>query len=151
MNEKVINENNDYAGDVHPTEAWNYLMSEKSSQLIDVRTKAELNFVGMPDLSTANKYVHNVEWQHYPSMELNHNFDLELENILKEIDFNSDDTLFFICRSGARSSNAAKLMTGAGWDNSYNISYGFEGDPDPSHKRGQLNGWKYEGLPWIQQ
>jgi rhodanese-related sulfurtransferase len=151
MNIKVINENNDYAGDVHPNDVWKYLLSEPFSQLIDVRTKAELNFVGMPDLSTANKYVHNVEWQHYPSMDINHNFDFEIENILKELNFNSDDPLFFMCRSGARSSNAAKLMTSIGWNNSYNVLYGFEGDPDTSHKRGLTNGWKYEGLPWIQQ
>ena len=76
---------------------------------------------------------------------------IEKKNILKELDFNSDNTLFFMCRSGARSSNAAKLMTSIGWDNSYNVLYGFEGDPDLSHKRGITNGWKCEGLPWIQQ
>ena len=43
------------------------------------------------------------------------------------------------------------MMAEHGWINCYNIAYGFEGDPDEFHHRAKVNGWKYEGLPWIQQ
>ena len=125
-------------------------MSEPSSQLIDVRTKAELHLAQRAIIRLMQMFPYDGVRQ--PDVEeFNNQMKFEIENILKELDFNSDNTLFFMCRSGARSSNAAKLMTSIGWDNSYNVLYGFEGDPDLSHKRGITNGWKCEGLPWIQQ
>jgi len=39
-----------YAGDVAPTTAWKILSEHKDAVLIDVRTRAEWNYVGLPDL-----------------------------------------------------------------------------------------------------
>ena len=47
----------DYAGDVIPSEAWEMLKSEPDTVLIDVRTDAEYNYVGRPDLSSLGKYL----------------------------------------------------------------------------------------------
>ena len=41
----------DYAGDVGAAEAWDMLKSNANAQLVDVRTVAEWNFVGLPDLA----------------------------------------------------------------------------------------------------
>ncbi|MDP7547971.1 MAG: rhodanese-like domain-containing protein, partial [Alphaproteobacteria bacterium] len=41
----------EYAGDVDVGETWRRLSEDPNAVLIDVRTGAELNFVGLPDLS----------------------------------------------------------------------------------------------------
>ena len=64
----------DYAGDINPEKTWNLLKNNKDSHLIDCRTTAEWNFVGVPDLSSLGKNTHFVEWQSYPLMEKNSNF-----------------------------------------------------------------------------
>ena len=40
-----------YAGDISPIEAWDILRTHENSIMIDVRTSAEWNYVGMVDLS----------------------------------------------------------------------------------------------------
>ena len=45
----------DYAGDLSPQEAWEMLKSKKECNLLDCRTFAEWQFVGIPDLSEINK------------------------------------------------------------------------------------------------
>ena len=62
----------------------------------------------------------------------------------------SNITLLFICRSGARSNEAANYFINLGYKNSYNIISGFEGDLNEENHRGKLNGWKAENLPWRQ-
>jgi rhodanese-related sulfurtransferase len=62
----------------------------------------------------------------------------------------NETPLLMLCRSGARSRAAAVALTGAGFARAYNIAGGFEGDPDGMRHRGQVNGWKAEGLPWRQ-
>ncbi|MNY71487.1 molybdopterin biosynthesis protein MoeB [compost metagenome] len=61
-----------------------------------------------------------------------------------------DKTVLFICRSGARSDEAARLAAEAGYAEVYNILEGFEGDRDAEQHRGRVNGWKAHGLQWIQ-
>ena len=58
--------------------------------------------------------------------------------------------VFFLCRSGARSRAAAMAMARAGFQKSFNIASGFEGDLDAQRHRGNENGWKAQGLPWKQ-
>ncbi len=48
----------DYAGDIVPAEAWVVLQTEPKAQLVDVRTTAEWNFVGLPDLSALGRDAH---------------------------------------------------------------------------------------------
>ena len=93
----------------------------------------------------------NIEQQFFPGGNLNENFVAELEQVIIKDSPNKERHVVFLCRSGARSARAATLMAQYGWINCYNIASGFEGDPDEYHHRASVNGWKFEGLPWIQQ
>ena len=61
-----------------------------------------------------------------------------------------EDLIFSICRSGHRSQEAAKYINKLGYKNCYNVSDGFEGYKDLGNHRAQVNGWKYNLLPWKQ-
>ncbi|HEX6957169.1 MAG TPA: rhodanese-like domain-containing protein [Ferrovibrio sp.] len=136
----------DYAGDVATTEAWNQLSNDPNAQLIDVRTQPEWTFVGMPDLGRLGKRTLFVSWQLYPEMSPNPRF----IDDLRDHGIKAGQALYFLCRSGGRSRAAAKAMTAAGFGPCYNIAGGFEGDLDADKHRGQLGGWKAAGLPWVQ-
>ena len=135
-----------YAGDVAPTTAWKILSEHKGAVLIDVRTRAEWNYVGLPDLETLAKKPALIEWQVFPSMQPNPEFVTALSGALSD----KETPLLFICRSGARSAAAAKAMTAAGYSTCLNVADGFEGPLDAQAKRGTAGGWKAAGLPWRQ-
>lgn len=135
-----------YAGDVAPTTAWKILSEDKDAVLIDCRTRAEWNYVGLPDLETLAKKPALIEWQVFPSMQPNPEFVAALSGALTD----KEAPLLFICRSGARSAAAAKAMTAAGYSTCLNVAYGFEGPLDAQAKRGATGGWKAAGLPWRQ-
>lgn len=139
-----------YAGDVTPEEAMTALASGKGAALVDVRTTAEWNYVGLPDLSGTQAPLLRVEWQTYPSMQVNPAFVQTTDKALRAAGGNPEAALFFICRSGARSAAAAAAMTAAGYARCYNVSGGFEGGRDESGHRGTVDGWKAAGLPWAQ-
>ena len=63
-----------YAGDVAPATAWKILGERKDAILIDVRTRAEWNYVGVPDLATIDKKPGLLEWQVFPAMQTNPEF-----------------------------------------------------------------------------
>lgn len=136
----------EYAGDVSSTEAWNNLSSDPVAQLIDVRTQPEWSFVGVPDLGKLGKRPLFVSWQIYPEMSINPRFAEEL----RAQGAAPGQSLYFICRSGARSRAAAKAMTAAGFSPCFNVAGGFEGDLDAEKHRGRLGGWKAAGLAWTQ-
>lgn len=140
----------DYAGDLDLSAAWDLLVREPKAQLFDVRTIAEWNFVGLPDLSTLAREPHRIEWQAYPSMQPNPNFVADASERLQAAGGDPDTPVLFLCRSGARSRAAAVAMTRAGFQKAFNIAGGFEGDLDSEGHRGQINGWKVAGLPWRQ-
>ena len=135
-----------YAGDVAPTTAWKILSERKDAVLIDVRTRAEWNYVGLPDLETLAKKPALLEWQVFPSMQPNPEFVAALAAALPD----KATPLLFLCRSGARSAAAAKAMTAAGYSTCFNVADGFEGPLDAQAKRGAAGGWKAAGLPWRQ-
>jgi rhodanese-related sulfurtransferase len=139
-----------YAGDLLATDAFALLERDPTSVLIDVRTQAEWAYVGTPDLQTLGKAAFFLEWQSYPSMEINRDFAARLEALLKDAGVERGAPLVFLCRSGARSRQAAIAMTGAGWTPSFNVSDGFEGPLDVLRRRGGAGGWKAGGLPWAQ-
>ncbi|HWC63401.1 MAG TPA: rhodanese-like domain-containing protein [Rhizomicrobium sp.] len=139
-----------YAGDVSVQEAWNMLKSDPQVQLVDVRTVAEWNFVGLPDLSGLNRKLHCVEWQQFPSGALNPAFVAETSGVLAAAGADAGTPVLFLCRSGGRSRAAAIAMAGAGYPKSFNVAGGFEGDLDAGRHRGNDNGWKAAGLPWKQ-
>ena len=139
-----------YAGDVTVDECWQKLTQLKSSQLIDVRTSAEWSFVGLTDLHEIEKQPILIEWQQFPTMQVNPQFVEQVEAKLNELGCDKNSELFFLCRSGVRSISAAQAMTAAGYPNSFNILAGFEGDKDANGHRGMLAGWKYSQKPWSQ-
>ena len=139
-----------YAGDVTPAEAWRALSETSQAQLIDVRTTAEWQFVGLPDLGPVGRRPLLAEWQVYPDMSVNAAFADEAGAALEAAGVPKDAPLFLLCRSGARSRAAAAALTKAGWRAAYNVANGFEGDPDAEGHRGRTNGWKADGLPWRQ-
>jgi rhodanese-related sulfurtransferase len=139
-----------YAGDLLAIDAYTLLKGDASSVLVDVRTQAEWTYVGTPDLQALDKTPLFLEWQTYPSMTVDANFTVRLEELLRSAGVDRGASLMFLCRSGARSRQAAIAMTGAGWGPCFNVSDGFEGPLDGSRRRGGVGGWKAGGLPWRQ-
>lgn len=136
--------------DVPADETWAHLKDDAKAVLIDVRTRPEWTFVGLPDLSTLNKRVVTIEWQTVPENRVDPDFVEKLSRLLEGAGVAKDDELFFVCRSGARSHSAAVAMADAGYTRCRNVEDGFEGPLDPTQKRGQVAGWKAAGLPWRQ-
>ncbi len=137
---------NSYAGDLTPREAWDYLNQYENAVLVDVRTRPEWEFVGVPNLTDIGRQPLFIEWQHYGAG-ANENFIDQVRNTgLPE-----DTPLLLLCRSGVRSLHAAVALTQAGFQTCFNISDGFEGQLDAERHRGAGDsGWKASGLPWIQ-
>ena len=135
-----------YAGDVDPKEAYQALTQDKNAVFIDVRTQEERAFVGEPDLSTLSNPHLALPWRIYPTMGVNPNFTASLEAQVTD----KNTPLYFMCKVGGRSADAAIAATEAGYSAAYNIAGGFEGDSNPAGQRGTINGWKASSLPWRQ-
>lgn len=128
-----------YEGALYPDEAYEVLQAAPGARLVDVRTRAELDWVGhIPDAA-------EIEWAIYPGMKPNPNFIAQLE---QQVD--KEALVMFICRSGMRSNAAATAATKAGYSDCYNVLEGFEGEKDPDEHRNTLGGWRVAGLPWEQ-
>lgn len=128
-----------YAGAFTPQEAWEVLQQSPGARLVDVRTKAEWDWVGRVPGSV------EIEWQTYPGSVPNAHF---IDQLKKEVP--AESLVMFMCRSGVRSNNAAKAASEAGYASSYNVLEGFEGDKDASNHRNSIGGWRKAGLPWMQ-
>jgi rhodanese-related sulfurtransferase len=128
-----------YAGALTPREAHDLWQSAPGAKLVDVRTRAEWDYVGR--IAGAME----IELLTYPGNQPNPAFVEELEQqVDKEV------IVMFICRSGARSHNAAVLATRVGYGACYNVLEGFEGDKDSQGHRNTVSGWRAGGLPWTQ-
>ncbi len=128
-----------YAGAVTPAEAQEALQLAPGARLVDVRSRAELDWVGRVPGAI------EIEWAHYPGMTRNEHF---AAHFRQQVD--TEGLIFFLCRSGARSDAAARLLTQAGYSGCYNILEGFEGDKDARGQRNKVGGWRHAGLPWVQ-
>ncbi|MBL29452.1 MAG: sulfurtransferase [Rhodospirillaceae bacterium] len=135
-----------YRGDIDVTEAWRRLGADPATVLIDVRTRAEWQYVGLPDLSSLGKEVVPVEWKQFPGGTLNGGFIAEVSGR----GLATDTPILLICRSGQRSRDAAIALTAAGFEDCTNVDGGFEGNLDADGHRGTADGWKASGLPWRQ-
>jgi rhodanese-related sulfurtransferase len=128
-----------YAGAMTPQEANEVRQLAPNAAIVDVRTRAERDWVGrVPDAI-------EIEWATYPGMQPNPDFLKTLQHAVT-----SDSLLMFLCRSGARSTAAAEAASAAGYPSCYNILEGFEGDKDANGQRNKINGWRHAGLPWSQ-
>jgi rhodanese-related sulfurtransferase len=133
-----------YAGEVDARTAWARLGEEPDAVLIDVRTVPEWRNIGVPDLAQLGKEPRFVEWQQAPEMALNPGFADEVA----AAGVTPEQPVYLICRSGARSAQAAALLTERGYRHCFNVSDGFEGRPDAFGRRGTVEGWQAAGLPW---
>ena len=141
-----------YVEELTPQRVWDELASRPDGALVDVRTRPEWMYVGLPDVSELGKKLVLVEWRMFPTMAVNLEFVLELRNNLND---KIPRDLYFICRSGARSREAAECVLQAmelemRQTRCVNVAEGFEGDLDQLGHRGQKNGWKFSGLSWSQ-
>ncbi len=126
---------------------------------IDVRARAEVNFLGMPTQADANiPYMEIGEWYAWDEkkksfkMEFNDDFVKAFEQRLAAKGLGKDDTIIVMCRSGSRSSKAANLLADRGYTKVYTLPEGYEGDKaKKGDAKGQrvVNGWKNNGLPWT--
>src|ERR1700742_3843563 len=135
-----------YAGDISPKQAWDLLAQDKAAVLVDLLSRPEWSFVGIPDLANLGKEVVLLSWQVYPEMKIDADFVAKLQTQLPS----PETPVLFLCRSGVRSRSAAQALTAAGYSRCYNVSEGFEGDKDAGSHRGQRGGWKFSSLPWVQ-
>ena len=140
-------------------EAAGFLGNNASKALfLDVRTPAELMFVGVPTLVDANvPYMVQPDFPAWDDakgtlkLESNSDFVSEVRRRMSEKGLGPDSTIVLICRSGDRSASAANLLADAGLKNVYSVIDGVEGDlAKDGPKAGQraVNGWKNAGLPW---
>lgn len=128
-----------YEGALTPTEAYALQQTSPAMKLVDVRARAEIDWVGRIPGAV------EIEWATYPGMKPNPNF---LAALQQQVD--KESVVLFICRSGQRSHASAAAATQAGYTDCYNILEGFEGDKNPANRRNLINGWRFAGLPWEQ-
>ena len=139
-------------------DAYKIVKNENNTVLfVDVRTRAEVEFVGMTNMVDANipYMVQDVDsWNEKKKkfdMAPNSNFSIVFAETLKSKDLKKDSKVILMCRSGSRSAKAANLLNKLGYKNVYTIIDGFEGDKaksGPSKGHRKVNGWKNSNLPW---
>ncbi|AAU48194.1 rhodanese-like domain-containing protein [Burkholderia pseudomallei] len=134
--------NLNYAGALSPAEAFELLQLDPNARLVDVRTRAELDWVGRP-LVGDGQYAH-VEWSRYPGGVPNVEFIDQLRTLAQP-----DQPILFLCRSAARSKLAAVAAAQAGFTKAFDLLEGFEGAKDAQGHRKTVEGWCHRGLPWI--
>lgn len=153
-------------------EAYDMLNTVPDTYLIDVRTRAEYQFVGHPITAYHFPYMFMTGELVKKDEGLSYRFNLKNKAFIDEISkvFKKTDNLLILCRDGARSGPAAGELMAAGFRNVFNVEDGFEGPPFPSFKdsnkdkfyrqlakRNKLHGfdhrrhygWQWWGLPWT--
>lgn len=128
-----------YEGALLPAEAAQLMQDHPKAVLIDVRSRAEWDFVGRVPGAV------EIEWKSYPGMVPNARFVDDLTTKVPK-----DAIAMFLCRSGGRSHETAATAARAGYSAAFNVLEGFEGDRDGSGHRNSVGGWRASGLPWVQ-
>lgn len=134
------------------------LATEEKVLFIDVRTRAEVNFLGMPTVADANIPYMELDpmyaWDEKKGvfkMDPNSGFVTEVEQRLQEKGLTRDSKVVLICRSGDRSAKAVDLLAKVGYKRVYSVVDGYEGDQakdGPSKGQRVVNGWRNSNLPW---
>ena len=133
--------------------------SGASALLVDIRTRSEVAYLGMP--VTADAHIPFVDhpagmpWDDKNARfrtDPNPSFAAELARRLAAQGLGKQDTVILICRSGDRSARAVNALTELGYSKVYSVIDGFEGDvatDGPHAGQRVVNGWKNAGLPWT--
>ena len=134
-----------YKRNLLPKMAVERLQSNSQALFVDVRSKAEYKYVGFPENSILIPWIDDPDWEPNP--------EAFSEAVMQELDGRenlSDTEIILICRSGFRSNEALKCLENKGFTQVSHIASGFEGDLDENDHRGNLNGWRHDGMPWSQ-
>lgn len=126
--------------------------------LIDVRTRAEIKYIGMADAADANipvrflrdDYAWSENSKTYRTRE-NPDFVAAVDRLLQKHGLSRNDPIILMCQSGSRVPLAARLLHTAGFAEVYTQYQGFEGfkaKEGPDKGKRVVNGWKNENLPW---
>ena len=152
-------------------EAYDMLNTVPDTYLIDVRTRAEYQFVGHPINAYLFPYMLMTQEFGKKDEEYGYRFNVKNKSFIEEISkvFKKTDNLLIICRDGVRSTQAAKDLVNAGFKNVFNVEDGFEGAEFPTFKDSNRHkfyrqlakrnkvygfnhrrhyGWQWWGLPW---
>ena len=139
-------------------EAYSLRQQNNQALFIDIRSLAEITFLGMPTIADAN-----IEYQRMDSqsrfnekrgsfsLSTNPNFATEVKQLVEHRGLSKTDPVILMCRSGGRSAKAADELATLGFTRVYSITDGYEGDKVRGGRlAGQrvINGWKNAGLPW---
>ena len=126
---------------------------------LDVRTRAEVNFLGIPTVADANipymEMDNMYSWDEKKGvfkLEPNSGFMTQVQQRLKQKGLDTDAKIIVMCRSGDRSAKAADLLAKSGYKNVYSVVDGYEGDvAKEGDRKGQraVNGWRNANLPWT--
>ena len=81
--------------DVSVLDVWKQLEANKKAQLVDVRTRPEWAFVGVPDISELGRRVLMIEWQTFPDSRVDPAFEDRLKKQINEAGVEKDADLFF--------------------------------------------------------
>jgi len=121
-----------YAGEVTPQATYQAL-NNRAAVLVDVRTPEEWVAVGLPDVSGTPSRLVTLSWKVNPGYVLNPNFGEQFA----AAGIDKDTPIYFMCKGGGRSLEAAVALTAAGYAECYNVTGGYE----------SAAGWKAAGLP----
>jgi rhodanese-related sulfurtransferase len=123
-----------------PVEAAQFLRDHPDTVFIDCRSEMEFRFAGHPI------GAHQIAWNEGVNWEINPHFVAEATMTAGG---RRDRPVMLICRDGGRAVKAGAALEDSGFSNVLTILHGFEGDVGPGLRRGEVNGWRFEGLPWV--
>ncbi len=153
-------------------EAYDMLNTVPDTYLIDIRTRAEYQFVGHPVGAYSFPYMFYTNTLGRSGEKFSYLANVKNKDFVREISkvFKKTDNLLIIGRDGTRSSLAAKELMEAGFKHVFDVEDGFEGPLFPSFKDENKNkfyrqlakrnkifgynhrrhyGWQWWGLPWT--
>ena len=134
-----------YKRNLLPKMAIERLQNNPQALFVDVRSKAEYKYVGYPENSILIPWIDDPDWEPNP--------EAFSDAVMQELDGRenlSDTEIILICRSGFRSNEALKCLENKGFTQVSHVASGFEGDLDENDHRGNLNGWRHDGMSWSQ-
>jgi rhodanese-related sulfurtransferase len=157
--------------DILSIEAYDMLNTVPTTYLIDVRTRAEYQFIGHPPMA----HLFPLYFMSDQLVQQDEQWEYQLTNnkaFVEEISkkFQKTNNLLIIGRDGTRSILAARQLIKAGFKNVYNVKDGFEGPPFPTYEdqnrhkfyrqlaqrnkiptynQRRFYGWQWWSLPWT--